>query len=73
LVSTDAVARQNARFALPQLFDALDDPVMTNRQFAQLALEKMLGTSLWDQGYVYWHSAEERRPIIAKLKQANLK
>lgn len=69
LVAFDALARTRANWALPRMFNALDDPFLLNRQFAARALEQWLGLSLADAGYRFFMTPEERRPVIARLKR----
>jgi hypothetical protein len=55
---------------LPELIDALDDPHLLNRQFAQTGLESMLKIKLSDYDYRYYMSPPERRQAIARLRKA---
>lgn len=68
LLAADALIRQNARWALPELLQALDDPYLLNRQFAQRGLQQMLGISLREFGYRFYMSPEERRPALERLR-----
>jgi hypothetical protein len=69
-IATDALTRTKARWALPELIDALDDPHLLNRQFAQTGLESMLKIKLSDYDYRYYMSPPERRQAIARLRKA---
>lgn len=70
LVAVDALARADARWALPQVIDALDDPYLLNRQFARIALERWLNLRLEDHGYRFYMTPEERREPVARLRAA---
>ena len=54
LVAADALTREGARWALPELVEALDDEYMMNRQFARMGLERMLDVRLSDYGYQFY-------------------
>lgn len=69
LVGADAVARAARPGALPRLLEALDDPYLINRQFAQHGLEEMLHLRLADLGYRFYMSGEERRQAIEGLRK----
>lgn len=73
LVATDAVARQNATWAIPEMINLLDDPYLLNRQFTMTALEKMLGIRLENLGYRYYMTPEERKEPIKKIREVILK
>lgn len=68
LVAADALTRAKDRSALPQLFDALDDPFLLNRQFAAKGLAEMLGTNFHEAGYRFYMTREERRKPLADLR-----
>jgi predicted CXXCH cytochrome family protein len=68
LVGLDALARSQAGWALPRMLDALDDPFLVNRQFATRAIENWLKLSLNDLGYRFYMTAEQRQPVIRRLK-----
>jgi predicted CXXCH cytochrome family protein len=72
LVAADTLARANAKWALPDLIDALDDQFMLNRQFTRIGLERMLGLKLSDFKYEFFLTAEERKEPIKKMKEALL-
>lgn len=59
-------------WALPQLIDALDDPVLLTRQFTAKAMEQMLSIKLKDNDYHFYMTPEERRDPIAKIRTALL-
>lgn len=69
LVAADALARANARWALPDLIGALDDPFLLNRQFARIGIEKMLNIKLSDYGYKFYQTPEERLKPLKQLKE----
>jgi len=72
MVGADALTRTGSRWALAELLDALDDTFMTNRQFALIGIERMLGIDLQDFGYRHYMTATERQAPIEQLKQALL-
>lgn len=65
LVAADSLSRADARWALPELIRALDDPFVLNRQFARIGLERMLNLRLSDFGYQFYQTRDER---VAPLK-----
>jgi predicted CXXCH cytochrome family protein len=69
LVAADALARGEARWALPELILALDDPFLLNRQFARIGLEKMLTVKLSEFGYQFYQTREERALPLQKLRE----
>ncbi|WP_010587711.1 multiheme c-type cytochrome [Schlesneria paludicola] len=69
LVAADAITRTDARWALPDLIGALDDPFILNRQFARIGLEKMLKVKLSDFGYQFYQSRDERVVPLRKMKE----
>lgn len=73
LVAVDALAREKAVWALPQMLEMLDDPYLINRQFARIALESMLGIRLSEHGYQFYQRPEERKEPIARVRDAVLK
>jgi hypothetical protein len=70
LVAVDALTREKALWALPQVVWTLDDPFLLNRQFARIGLEQMLGIKLLDYGYRFYMSPEERREPILRVGRA---
>jgi hypothetical protein len=70
LVASDALARGKATWATPYLIDALDDAYLLNRQFAQIALEKMLGVDVRQYGYRHYLSPDERRDPLERIRTA---
>jgi predicted CXXCH cytochrome family protein len=68
LVAIDALTRTKSTWAMSHLIDALDDPHLLNRQFAQTGIEQMRDISLLDYGYRYYMTAEERRGPIERLR-----
>lgn len=69
LVAADSLSRVNARWALPQLIQGLDDPFLLNRQFARIGLERMLKLKLSDFGYQFYQSKDERTVPLRRLKE----
>ena len=70
LVAAEALTRANARWALPQLINILDDPYLLNRQFAQTGIQRMLEIRLLDFGYRYYQTPDERREPISRIRTA---
>ena len=68
LVAVDALARAKAKWALPSMLNALDDPYLLNRQFARIALEAWLGVRLADHGYQFFMMPEERKAPLEKIR-----
>ena len=68
LIAADALTRSKAKWALPDLIDALDDPYLLNRQFARKGLETMLGIRLSDFGYRFYMTPVERRGPLSHLR-----
>jgi len=69
LVSMEALAKSNARWAISQMIDMLDDPYLINRQFTQQRLEEMLEIDLRDFGYRHYQYAPERAAPIRKIQE----
>lgn len=69
LVAADALTRAEARWALPDLIGALDDPFVLNRQFVRIGLERMLKVKLSDFGYRFYQTREERVGPLRKLRE----
>ena len=69
LVAADSLARAEARWALPDLLQALDDPFILNRQFARIGLERMLNVKLSDFGYQFYQTRTERVGPLLKLRE----
>ena len=72
LIAADALTRSKAKWALPQIIDALDDLYLLNRQFARIGLERMLGIDLRDFDYRFYMTPSERREPIARLREVLL-
>ncbi|MDB6053026.1 MAG: hypothetical protein JWN25_549 [Verrucomicrobiales bacterium] len=68
LVAAETMAKARASWALPELFDALDDGYLINRRFTQLRLEEMLGTDLNNFGYRFYQTKLERIKPISKIR-----
>ncbi len=60
LVAAEALTEAQARWAVPALIEALDDPHLETRQFTQKGLEAMLGRRLADLDYRFWMMKKER-------------
>ena len=72
LVAADALVRQRAVWALPELIDRLDDEFLINRQFVGKGLEELMGIPLSDFGYRFYMSRTERGPAITRVRRALL-
>jgi predicted CXXCH cytochrome family protein len=68
IVAADALTRVRDRKALPELLDALDNPYLVNRQFAGMGVQRMLSVRLADFGYRFYHTREERRAPLSRLR-----
>jgi predicted CXXCH cytochrome family protein len=68
LVGADALARSRKREALPHLIDALDDPYLLNRQFAERRLQEMFEVRPAEFKYHFYLTEEERRKPLAELR-----
>ena len=69
LVATDAASRRNADWALPQVLDQLDDPYLLNRQFALMAIERMLDLKLSDFQYQFYMTEAERKEPLRRIRE----
>ncbi len=70
LATASAFARQDAKWGIPAMVAMLDDEYLMNRQFAQLALEKLTEKKLnEDFGYWYFATKEERRVPISRIRK----
>ena len=70
LIGADALTRADSDWALPELIEALDDPILLNRQFARRGLENVLGVQLRDHGYEFYMTREERAVPMQRLRDA---
>jgi hypothetical protein len=70
LVGADALARSGQTSAVPHLLQALDDPLMVNRQFAARSLERFVGTQVKESGYHFYQTRQERRRPLKLLQEA---
>jgi predicted CXXCH cytochrome family protein len=71
LVTSAAFAREGAKWGLPNLVPLLDDPILTNRQFAQQSIERLTNQDLnKEYGYWFYMTPEERKPLIDRIKQS---
>ena len=73
LIAADSLSRANATWALPELIDALDDPYLLNRQFAEIGLERMLEKTLNQFGYHFYQTPDERRTSIEAVRRGVLR
>lgn len=70
VIATDAASRhQDARWALPEVIDQLDDPYLLNRQFGLMAVERMLGVELSEFGYRFYMTKAERAKPLQKIRE----
>lgn len=72
VIGIDSLSRADARWALPEMLRGLDDPFIINRQFARIALEKMLDVTLADYGYRHSMTRLERQQPLARIRAALL-
>ena len=70
MAAAHAITSQNARWALPQLVNQLDDRFIIARHILEIDVEKMLGVSLADFGYRFYQTYPERREPIERLREA---
>ena len=70
LVAADALCRTKAHFALDALVNALDDPYLLNRQFAQRGLERMMQVDLDEYGYRFYMTPVERQAPVDRVRQS---
>lgn len=68
LIGADALCKSGAKWALPELFDMLDDSYLINRQFTQRRIEKMLAIRLSEYGYQFYMTRIERKDGLAHLR-----
>ena len=68
LAAADGLFRNRATWAIAELIDALDDPLLINRQFARMGIEKMLSIRLTDFGYRFYMDPDERRKPLIRLR-----
>ncbi|MEZ6051228.1 MAG: hypothetical protein R3C02_07555 [Planctomycetaceae bacterium] len=69
LIAADCLTRAEAAWALPELIDALNDPYLLNRQFAQIGLERMLGIDLSEVDYQFYQMPRERSAPLQQLRR----
>ena len=72
LAGSEALFKQNARWALSGLLDMLDDPYLINRQFTQKNFRREFGVDPRDYGYRFTMTATERQEPIQKMRKALL-
>jgi predicted CXXCH cytochrome family protein len=72
LIAADVLGRTNSRWALKHLIDALDDPMLLNRQFAGRSLESMMGIRLDEFGYRFFMGRDERSIHLERIRQSLL-
>jgi hypothetical protein len=73
LVGADCLVRSDAKWALQELVEALDDDFMVNRQFARTGLEKLTGRSLRPTGYRFFMTRAERTLPLVRIRGEWLK
>lgn len=74
LVALEALAKANAKWALPDMLQMLDDDYLVNRQFAAQRLEEMLDVDLEKEfGYRYYQYRDERKKPLNKIRTAVLR
>ena len=73
LVGADCLVRSGAKWALPELVEALDDDFLVNRQFARTGLEKLTGRSLKPTGYRFFMTRAERKEPLVGIRGEWLK
>lgn len=69
LVATATVGQQNAQWALPEIIDQLDDSYLLNRQFARMAVERMLDIELSEFGYQFYMTRAERQQPLRRIRE----
>lgn len=69
LVAADSLTRANAKWAMSDLLNALDDPFLLNRLFARIGLERMLQVPLSDFSYQYFMTPEERAAPLKAMRE----
>ncbi|QDT49019.1 Doubled CXXCH motif (Paired_CXXCH_1) [Symmachiella dynata] len=73
LIGVDALTKANAQWALTDLINALDDPYLINRQFAQQGLETMLDIDLDTLNYKYYQlGRESRKASLDRIRRSLL-
>nr|ADI22055.1 hypothetical protein [uncultured myxobacterium HF0200_08J13] len=73
LVTSDTIGQRNARWALPELVNQLDDPYLLNRQFAMIAVEELLDRPLLDFGYRFYMAKAERSQPLQLIRESVLR
>ena len=73
LVAAEAALKTNARGALPEVMNLLDDPFLINRRFAKYRLEELMGKDLRQSGYHFYQLKEERAEPLKKIRAELLK
>ena len=74
LTAAEALIHARHDWAIPALIDQLDsDPFLINRQLTQRGLDEWLGMKLRDLGYQFYMLPDERKKIIARLRDTLLK
>ena len=72
-MAAEAALKANARWALPEVMNLLDDRFLINRRFAQYRLEELVGKDLRQSGYHFYELKEERAEPLKKLRAELLK
>ena len=74
LTAAEALIHARQDWAIPALIDQLDtDPFLINRQLTQRGLDEWLGMKLRDLGYQFYMLPDERKEVIARLRETLLK
>lgn len=69
LVAIEALAKSNSLWALDELVEALNDPFLINREFAQANIERLLDIDLVKLGYLHYAAEEQRLKAIKRLQE----
>lgn len=69
VIAADAASRRDARWALPEIIDQLDDPYLLNRQFGMMSVERMLDVNLSEFGYRFYMTKAEREGPLKRIRE----
>ena len=70
LVGSDALTRADAKWAIDDIINVLDDPYLINRQFTARGLQKMLGVDVRDFGYQFYMFKAERAEPLTRIRES---
>lgn len=70
LVAAATYGAQQRRDALPAVLGILDDEYLLNRQFGQLAVERLAGVPLDRWGYRFTLSPQERASVLLRVRES---